>query len=264
MKKVELDKLTLDALEWQRRHSPEHVMAEREAFVSSLEEAGKAMWVSGAAANWYSQSDGNVKHICKNVNGLLLQHLTAITEHGDPHCVEFFRHGAPFIGVLPQSGNGVPVEHTAVKSIDELWDRRRESNAALLKSLKEDVSSEALFAATVADAEKGRMSEPVRVSDANVHDVLLSPRFAVPQLKADGRVAIRPIDHYSWCDPECLESGPGSKKRKQKLHSVNGHCVASEKLSHDHLDKLMLAVTAGMKGTKSSYGLWKVIGVSVA
>ena len=51
----------------------------------------------------------------------------------------------------------------------------------MLKSLKEDENSEVLWAKTIEDAKKGRMSMPVPLSEADVQQFALSPRFCVAQ-----------------------------------------------------------------------------------
>ena len=57
-------------------------------------------------------------------------------------------------------------------------------------------------------------------------------RFPVDQgLKKNGERKIRAVDHFSY-------SSVKASSRKRKLESVKGHCVATEKLSHDHLDSL--------------------------
>ena len=51
----------------------------------------------------------------------------------------------------------------------------------MLKSLKEDENSAVLWAKTIEDAKKGRMSMPVPLSEDDVQQFVLSPRFCVAQ-----------------------------------------------------------------------------------
>ena len=136
--------------------------------------------------------------VSEGVNGLLLEHLAMVTGHVDPECVEFFRKGAPFLGVLPRSGIGDPCEPLAGKSLSVLRRECQQSNAALVGSLREAEKSQELFDCTEADAKLGRMSPPVPFDAEAMKSVRLSPRFAVEKVKADGSTAIRPVDHFSW------------------------------------------------------------------
>ena len=58
-----------------------------------------------------------------------------------------------------------------------------------------------------------------------VEEVLLHPRFPVEQVRADGSVKIRDVDHFSWAADEAVGS-------------VNANTVPTEKLSHDTIDAL--------------------------
>ena len=41
------------------------------------------------------------------------------------------------------------------------------------------------------------------------------------------------MDHYSW------HAGHRRSKRRRKEASVNGHCLLSEKITHDHVDDIV-------------------------
>ena len=72
------------------------------------------------------------------------------------------------------------------------------------------------------------------VTDCDLENVRLHPRFGIEQgIKADGSVKVRPVDHYSW------HAGHHHSKRRRKAASVNGHCLLTEKLSHDHVDDIV-------------------------
>jgi hypothetical protein len=86
------------------------------------------------------------------VNGLLLQQLATVTNHNDPSCVDFFRKGAPFLGKLPCSGNGTPIDAGVEVSGAGLRKLCAGSNAALVVSLREVVQAQDLLDLTRADA----------------------------------------------------------------------------------------------------------------
>ena len=51
--------------------------------------------------------------------------------------------------------------------------------------------------------------------------------------RPDGTVKVRSVDHYSW------HAGHRRSKRRRKEASVNGHCLLSEKITHDHVDDIV-------------------------
>ena len=127
-----LDSLAVETLRWQAERSAEQIMAEREGMIAALEEAAHEMRASGAVKEWNAGCDGEILQVCdlisqcsasvsaavlpswevsRGVNGLLLEQLAAVTGHVDAQFVEFFRKGAPFLGVLPCSGIGEPLEN---------------------------------------------------------------------------------------------------------------------------------------------------------
>ena len=151
--------------------------------------------MSGESRRWYSEADDAVIRVASGVNGALLEQLARATNYWDCECVEFFRKGAPMYGVLPVSGNGVPQKFAAASSVEELLSSALANNCKLVKSLKEDKHSQALFETTCNDAALGRMTFPVPVSDLDLSKVLLAQRFGVEQgVKDDGSVKIRCID----------------------------------------------------------------------
>ena len=54
------------------------VKQEREQVISSIEEAGKELWRSGAVANWYAEADRQVAAVSRTVNGPLLEYLAGV------------------------------------------------------------------------------------------------------------------------------------------------------------------------------------------
>ena len=111
-----------------------------------------------------------------------------------------------------------------------------EHNRKLLEGLVQHEHHDELFRLTCKDAELGRMSKPVPVQQLDLASVRLHPRFAVEQgMTKTGKRKIRAVDHFSW-------SCHGSSRKKRKHASVNGQCLSEEKLEHDHLDVLMVAI----------------------
>ena len=74
-------------------------------------------------------------------------------------------------------------------------------------------------------------------SDYGLGQMRLHPRFGIEQGKRpDGTLKIRSVDHFSWV------AGQRRCKKRRKAASVNGHCVLTEKITHDHVDD----IAAGM------------------
>ena len=87
--------------------------------------------------------------------------------------------------------------------------------------------------------------------------VLLHPRFSVTQEKADGTFKVRPVDHFSWSPLKTGGLGKLARKRKIQEASVNGHCVPSETLHHDHLDVLLSAMAQAKELTGKTQAMYK-------
>ena len=52
-----------------------------------------------------------------------------------------------------------------------------------------------------------------------------------------------PVDNMSWSPPELTPaSGKKRQKERQKVESVNGHCALPEKVKHEHLDDIEMAM----------------------
>ena len=162
--------------------------------------------------------------------------------------------GARLMGVVEPRGLGEFIPHEGVASADSLRADCLESNAALLDSLRPDEFGAELMSQTLADAELGRMTKPVPgvnvwhdrlhvfvvflhdalVKDCGLRNVRLHPSFGIEQgTRPDGSVKVRPVDHYSW------HAGHRRSKRRRKTASVNGHCLLTEKLTHDHVDDIV-------------------------
>ena len=132
-----------------------------------------------------------------------MEKLCQMCNYEDSACVESFRSGAPIIGVLPQTGllTQLVVTHVFVGdfcffllpglyetrqseeqlSASEFEKQRVLSNRKVLKGLKQDVFADQLLEMTLADAKLKRMSQPRVVSEKDIMQFTLSPRFCVQQ-----------------------------------------------------------------------------------
>ena len=163
------------------------------------------------------------------------------------------------VGELQCSGIGTPLEGDVCKSAETLWSTRKQSNAALMKELREDTHSVELLRMTKEDASLGRMSTPLPVHDISEVDCLLSPRFAVEQAKPDGSMTLRAVDHFSWAARWEADGGAAARPSKKELKemSVNGHVLPKEKLKHDTLDELIATMSMFVAIVGSIPALWK-------
>ena len=144
------------AIEWQAARSADEVMQAREKVVCEIEALGARLWANGTVAGWYRGCDGAIARVSATVNGPLLEMLCAAARHGDPACIEFFRIGAPLMGLLDEAGIGEPQRCAAVC---ELEGDCLEHNHALLKMLREDPLGDELIKLTDADVQCGRMTK---------------------------------------------------------------------------------------------------------
>ena len=127
------------------------------------------------------------------------------------------------LGELSRSGVGRPTDVDCVKSVAGLRETCAQSNAALLRELREDVGAQALLAMTREDAALDRMMEPVPASEADLQRVLFNPRFGIEQQKEDGSCKVRAIDHLSWSPATALAAGAGSRPTEgQKRECSHG------------------------------------------
>jgi hypothetical protein len=150
------------------------------------------------------------------------------------------------IGQIDRSGVGTPTFPGNIKKENDLWNARAEHNRKMIGQLREDEHATWLHDATIADAALNRMSEPKRIEDYDIGDLLLQPRFAVAQIKPDRSIKLRAVDHFSWCP-----SGG------EKDDSVNGHTAVSEKMCHETLDALSEALRLFVTLTGALPGLIK-------
>ena len=175
-------------------------------------------------------------------------------------CCIFRDSGAELLGVLHRSGIGTAVSDIDPSSYEALWESMALSNHALFDELREDAHAQDLLSMTKEDARLGRMSWPVPVSDASQVDFLLNPRFAVEQPKPDGSVKLRAVDNFSWAAKWKVGDGACAarpSKKRLKVESVNGHTFPQEKLKHETLDELVVAMKQFWKCVGVPPALWK-------
>eukprot|EP00973_Karenia_brevis_P093203 12416188-Karenia_brevis.AAC.1 len=215
-----------------QQRTPQQVIDEREQMVNKLEEADRSMRASGLQKRWFSESDEATRGVASNCNGALLEILLKATKYDDWECCYMLRHGAEIVGVIPECGVGEHVDKNQAVNPQVLWESRKEANSCLVSTLRSDEYSEWLLENARAEAGMGRLSTPRVVDEHACVGMILQPRFAVRQIRADGTTKLRPIDHFSW--------SPGKGGRE---HSVNGHTTMNERFRHhtlDHLMKLMM------------------------
>ena len=248
------------AFRWQADKTPEEVISEREYILSSLEAEGRSMWASGACQSWLESAEAALAAVSATVNGPILQDLCRAISYDDAECIDLFRVGADLYGRMPVSSIGpLEAEDDCVMSgcINELWHNRVDSNRKLLRSLKLDKFHNELHQLTLEDAAHGRVTYPREVTEQDLHDYRLCPRFGVEQgLKPDGSCKVRAVDHLSW---SVAPDGQPSyfTKRQQKEHSVNGCTVVPVEIRHDHLDKLALVMKSYIGSLSVLPGLFK-------
>ena len=175
------------------------------------------------------------------------------------------------LGILTRSGIGSPVDVEGSKPTTRLKSEMRTWNKSLLQELREDHLAEKLMQLTIEDARLGRMTWPKPVDEICLDECFMSPRFAVEQIKPDGRTKVRAVDNFSWAALE------GGTKVERKACSVNGescsqplaclfhitffslpgHVAASEKLKHEAMDEICHAMRLFWNLTGHSPGLWK-------
>ena len=87
------------------------------------------------------------------------------------------------LGELGCSGVGKPIHANHVKSIAQLQQNIEQSNKVLLAQLRPDSDGDDMLKITREAANKGWMTQPVPIDEADIRHVLLNPRFAVEQAR---------------------------------------------------------------------------------
>ena len=221
-KEVEAAPELRQAISWAAQRCPAEIIAAREAVTRAIECEGVELRESGAVERWFAGADAHVRRVAREVNGPLLERLARRSGFHDPGAVELFRRGAPFVGMLPCSGNGVPIAQPVAPRKRELLVDVEGRNRRVLARLRDDGKGSALLAqARKEAAETGRISVPVPVEEVDLSSVLLTPRFPVEKLKEDGSISVRAVD-------DCTAS------------EANAATSQAEKLGVDGVDKLHL------------------------
>ena len=102
-----------------------------------------------------------------------------------------------------------------VKNVAELKASCQTHNTELLPQLREDSNATELLRLASEDAKLGRMSFPKPAQADEMAEILLNPRFGVEQLKEDGSVKVRAVDHLSRSPSSQLENGRGEPPSKK-------------------------------------------------
>ena len=227
-----------DAVHWVNERSSDHIIAERERIIQSIEDEARELHASGAVHKWFDGADAGVRTVAQGVNGPLLRELAVRTDFQDLACVDFFRAGAPAIGPLPVSGSGVPAPRAEAQPISALLSSAQQENRVLVGTLKEDATSETLLQQLAQEVKLGRITSPTTAERADLSSSIISPRFGARQSRPDGCVKVRPVDDLS-------RSG------------VNGSTSVGEKFRPEAVDALYRVTRSLAQGTREALKFYK-------
>ena len=141
-----------ECFDWMRQRSALEAMQQRELVTQAIERDASRFLESGVVDDWFGNADIEIRRICKDVNGPLLELLLKISDHSDVKCADLFRYGAPLVGKLPTSGNGRPENMKHHESLESLYTTAAQGNERVLKKMREDPWASELFKMTQADA----------------------------------------------------------------------------------------------------------------
>ena len=99
-----------DIFAWSAAADPSDVAHAREGWIREIERLGRSFEDSGEAEEWRRQAPPQFEPIIREVNIPLLRALVARSEYSDTGVVHCFTEGAPIVGALPSTGNGIPVQ----------------------------------------------------------------------------------------------------------------------------------------------------------
>ena len=194
-----LDEQVLRSIRWMQELSVQQIIARREKAIRSIEKRAKKLIRKGKVERWLSQAETQAAVVSAGVNGPLLYELGMCSSfvHTERD-VEAFRSGAPILGGIPAAASAVSHEHPPAGDPALLASQCYTLNQELLASLRADPHADFLMTQTRADAELGRMSEPVPVDQLDLHQILLSRRFSCEQgVKENGEPKCRAVDDLS-------------------------------------------------------------------
>ena len=99
---------------------------------------------------WLSSLEPRICKVVKNVNVPLMKALLLETEYVDKDCTDLFTLGGDIAGLLSKSGTCKPLGECRSKAevencVSELKGKQKGQNAALVKSLKDEVHADTLL-----------------------------------------------------------------------------------------------------------------------
>ena len=102
--KMILENEIVENLAWRKSVSNKEAMAFRERETAKIERMAIDCRLAGDVAKWFQNFDPAIKHMCRHVNGPLMEKLVLQINYRDAKCVDIFRDGAQIIGQLPDMG----------------------------------------------------------------------------------------------------------------------------------------------------------------
>ena len=238
--KHELDADTCAALDWRKAVSNTNARAFREEQIQEIEQFGKTAWETGKAHEWLARADPCIQHMCRRVNGPLIEKLVDQIMYEDRACAQFFREGAQLAGILPGDSENMSKKKASL-TVDVLKTNCKAQNEKMKSQLRLDQHHNYLHDEIRKDAIEGRMMSPRSIETQDLDSLLLSKRFATEQgTKVDGSVKVRAID-------DMTDSG------------VNLCSEGGSKIQCDGIDALVQSIKrlCFHSGGFKKLGLWK-------
>ena len=135
-----------DIFAWSAAADPSDVARAREGWIREIERLGRSFEDSGEAEEWRRQAPPQFEPIIREVNIPLLRALVARSEYRDTGVVHCFTEGAPIVGALPSTGNGIPVQgKCACPDVAALRSGAVAHNQKILKTMRESDGASALL-----------------------------------------------------------------------------------------------------------------------
>ena len=107
--------------------------------------------------------------------------LARAADWHDAKCIDFFRHGAPLLGVLETSGVGTPVDDAEGGNPDRVLEKLVHRNSKILSQLKDDALSGELLQISAKELELGRLRGPIPLLELDLEACAVATRFGVDQ-----------------------------------------------------------------------------------
>ena len=177
-----LENEIVENLSWRKSVSNKEAMAFRERETAKIERMAIDCKLAGDVAKWFQNSDPAIKHMCRHVNGPLLEKLVLQINYRDAKCVDIFRDGAQIIGQLPDMG-GERCKSKASLNVSELFETCAARNAKTISELRQDPHADVLSDEIRKDCEEGRMTGLRDIDSQNLRQILLAKRFSVEQTR---------------------------------------------------------------------------------